>query len=168
MSEIPPLLASPLPRMIRIARIDGWSIFGVAFLFGVISIWQGELTGAVGGIIAAAAGAVEVYGARQLSLRKIEGLGWLVASQLGLLTAIDCYCAWKLTHPAIGALKASLPGFVGELVASSGQSLDELLRLVYPLTYVTLAIVSLFYQGGMAFYYLRKSKTLSAEFEPSE
>ncbi len=164
MSETPPLLKSSVPRILRVARLDGWSVFSVAAVFGLLAIWQGDLIDAAACAVAAAAGAAELRGAKLLSLRKIEGLGFLVASQLGLLAAIDCYCAWKLTHPTIGALKTSLPSFVADFVASSGQSLDELLRLASPLTYVILALVSLFYQGGMAFYYLRKSKALGAEF----
>ncbi len=114
------------------------------------------------------AGAVELHGRRQLLRGRLSGVGWMIAAQLGLLVVIGTYawCRWRYFDAS--ALWAGLPGFVRamvdqELIAAGLEpELDRpfFLGLLNALTCVTLAFVSLLYQGGLAFFYQRNRTAL--------
>ena len=63
MTKTPPLLPEEtLARVLHIARLDGWSVLGVAGLFALLAASIGDLRGAVVGVIIAGAGAGGLHG----------------------------------------------------------------------------------------------------------
>lgn len=161
--KVPPQLPEFVAaRMIRTARIDGWLLLVVAASFSIIAVFNRDFVGALCGSLATCAGGVEVSGARQLSRRQPKGLQLLILAQGALLLTIIGYSAWRLGHPDYALMKASLPRSLTDLAAASGQSIDELLRITYPLTYVILIVVSLFYQGAMIWYYAKSKRSIHA------
>lgn len=148
--------------IVRLGRLDGWLLVSVAGCFSVVSLGFGDAPGAVGGALAVVAGFLELRGASLVAAGKGEGLRFLVFGQALLLGAILGYCFWRLNWPDYGRMEKAMPPFVGAMAESSGLSLRELLRMVYPLVYTTLALVSVCYQGGMMLHYLRARPALGA------
>lgn len=167
MPAAPPLLpAHALHRVLAIARVDGWSIVIIAGLSGLVTLIQGHGLVTVTALLVVLAGAGELYGRRRLLRRDSRGLGWMIGAQLVLLVLIWSYAwyRWRYFDPA--TLWAELPGLVRTalerelLAAGLDPELDRplLLDLMNTLTCAVLALVSLAYQGGLAFYYLRQQK----------
>jgi len=161
----PPLLpAHSLRRVLAISRVDGWSVVGVAGLSALLSFWQGRSAMAAAALLVALAGAVELHGRRLLLLRQPQGLGRLIGAQVFLLIIIWLYAWHRWQHFDADALWAELPGFLQAHVTNSllDAGLDPefhrqiLLKLANQLTCAVLALVSLAYQGGLAFWYGRQ------------
>ena len=86
---------------------------------------------------------------------------WLVSSQLFLLVTVISYCALRLLHPAIEPLRAAVTDEMKAQLEAAGWSQDEFVRFVYNTTYYAVAIVTVFYQGGMAIYYFRRREPVA-------
>ena len=119
------------------------------------AVWR-DGTGSLVGVALMTLGAVELHGRVLLQRGNTRSTGWLVASQLGLLAVIFAYCLRNLQHPAslpAGLLAEldNLPGF-----GAADINLETMLPALSKIVYSALMLVSVFYQGGMAFHYLRK------------
>jgi hypothetical protein len=153
----PPLLpAEALRRVLRVAKLDGTSVLVIAGVFALLSALAGDFVGAVIGLLVAGAGAIELHGTTLLHHGEARGMNWLVGSQLFLLLTILGYCALRLTHPSFGPLRAAVTDDMKISLEAAGYTPDSFIRLVYNLTYAAVAIVTFFYQGGMAVYYHRR------------
>lgn len=157
--QLPEFIAA---RLVRLAKLDGWLLLSVAGCFAVVSAVFGDWPGALGGAVAAGAGYFELRGAARIASGHSSGLRWLIAGQSLLLAAILGYCAWRLQRPDYVRLEQSLPPQARQLAENAGVSLRELVRLVYPLVYEVLALVSVLYQGGMILHYLRARPALKS------
>lgn len=163
MLKAPPLLpAEVLDRVLRLARFDGLSVVAVAGSLALVAATLGDRVGAVVGLVVAGAGAIELHGASLLSRGEARGLHWLVRSQLLLLGAIIGYCAWRLLRPDLAPLHTAVTPDMQEQLELIGWTVDQFIGLVYQLTYICVAVVTLLYQGGMALYYWRR-RTAVAE-----
>jgi len=169
MSAIPPVLPEKtLRRVLAIARGDGWSIVIVAGLSGLVSLVQGGWFGAGAALLVVSAGASELHGRRRLLRHDTGGLAWLIGAQVFLLAVIWVYAwyRWRYFDPA--AIWSELPAFVRTeldrqmLAAGLEPALDRppLLRMTNVLVCAILAFVTLLYQGGLAFYYLRQRECI--------
>ncbi|MSU25309.1 MAG: hypothetical protein EXS32_16005 [Opitutus sp.] len=157
MPELPPLLPDEtLRRVLRLARLDGLSVLAVAGLFAVLTALAGDVVGAVIGLLVAGAGAIELHGASLLREGEPRGMNWLVGSQLFLLVTVLGYCALRLLHPELGPLRAAVTEEMKTSLELADYTPDEFIRMVYNLTYAIFALVTFFYQGGMAIYYHRR------------
>ena len=161
----PPLLPHhSLRRVLAISRADGWSVVAVAGLSALLSLGQGSYAMAAAALLVALAGAIELHGRRLLLQRRLQGLGRLIGAQVFLLIIIWFYAWHRWQHFDTDALWAELPGFLQAHVTNSllDAGLDPelhrqlLLKLTNQLTCVVLALVSLIYQGGLAFWYGRQ------------
>ena len=171
MSRTPPLLAhETFVRVLRVARFDGLSVLWVAGFFALLAAADGDFRGAVVGLIIAAAGAIELHGVAVLRHGEPRGVSWLVGSQIFLLLAMLGFCALQLTHfdvePMRAAFERSLRlSFMRQMWEANQQQTGitetQFIRQTYALTYLTLAFVSLIYQGGMATYYLRRREPVT-------
>jgi hypothetical protein len=153
----PPLLPEEtLLRVHRVARIDGLSILIVASVFAVLAAVGGDVVGAIVGLLVAGAGALELHGAALLTQGETRGMNWLVNSQLFLLLAILVYCGLRLLHPDFTLLRASVTDEAKASLTALGWTVDEFLKVMNTITCLVFALVSCFYQGGMAIYYFRR------------
>ncbi len=159
----PPLLPSErLRRLLRVAKLDGMSILGIAGAFALISGAARDVTGAVIGLLVAAAGAIELHGATLLRAANPRGMRWLVGSQLYLLAVMLTYCAVRLARPDISALRPLVTEELAEQVRQSGMSVDQVLLELQRMVFFGVAFVTLLYQGGMTIYYLRRRPVVAA------
>jgi hypothetical protein len=165
MTPAPPLLpGETLARVLRIARMDGLSVLGVAGLFALLAAGSKDVQGAAIGVTVALAGALELHGAAMLRHRDVRGVDWLVRSQMFLLVVLMAYCAWHLTRVDLeplrqvfrSTLRFPLMNDMWAMNQQLGLTEDMFLQQTNTLLYVTLAIATLVYQGGMALYYIRR------------
>jgi hypothetical protein len=159
----PPLLpAEALRRVLRLARLDGLSVLSVAGAFALASAVAHDQGGTVIGLLVAGAGAVELHGASLLRHGDAQGTRWLVSSQLLLLVLILGYVALRLSHIDIDLIRPLLTAEQRAVIAQRGLTVDDFLRTVYVAGYALVGIATLFYQGGMAVYYLCRRAAVAA------
>ena len=92
--------------------------------------------------------------------------GRLVGAELTVLVVIIGYSMWRLLSVDVAAELAELPvelrdALIGAL-GGSEQALVEMFTLALKLTYTTLIVLSLVYQGGLAWWYARKFRSAAA------
>lgn len=174
MTSVPPLLPEEvLNRVLRTARTNGLSIVLVAATAAILEAVRHDTFGAVIGLLAAGAGAMELHGASLLRWGAARGVDWLVRAELLLLTVLLGYCAFRLSVVDLAEVRAAFQSalqFDGmrEKWAEAqqlGLTEDEYLHAVYRLTYLVLAIATLLYQGGMTLYYLRRRRSVARALE---
>lgn len=154
----PPLLPSEvLRRVLRVARFDGVSVLGIASACAVVSAASHDPTGTIVGVLAAAAGAMELAGAGMLGSGDPRGLRWLVTSQLFLLVTVLGYVALRLSNIDVEPLRKAVTPEIAEQIQQAGMTTDAFLVEMMRLVYIAVAGATILYQGGMAVYYLRKS-----------
>jgi hypothetical protein len=153
----PPLLPQEtLRRVLRIAHFDGMSVLVIAGVFGLLSAWAGDYLGAVIGLLVAGAGAIELHGETLLRGWSPRGMNWLIGSQLFLMVAMLGYCALRLTHVVLPPIPPQLETMIETTAEQLGLTKDEYMLFVYRLGFQVIAGLTVLYQGGMAFYYLRR------------
>jgi hypothetical protein len=158
----PPFLPEEtLRRVLRVARLDGTSVAAVAGVFALISALAGDGLGAVVGLLVAGAGAIELHGATLLVHGELRGMKWLVNSQVFLLATVIAYCGLRLLHPNFAQLLAAVTDDMKVSLETAGWTPDKFVHFVYNTTYYAVAIVTFFYQGGMALYYFRRRESVA-------
>jgi hypothetical protein len=168
-NRTPPLLPEEtLQRVLRVANIDGLSVLAVAGILALAAAAAGDYAGAAIGLLVAAAGAIELHGAGLVRAGETRGMKWVLASQPYLLAILLAYCVLRLTNFDATLLRAAMTDEMRDTIQQAGYGVDEFLRLVYNLTYGTLAIATLIYQGGMTLYYLRRRAAVEAALEEAE
>ncbi|MBI3884172.1 MAG: hypothetical protein HY302_00325 [Opitutae bacterium] len=160
----PPRLA--LAKVLKISRRNGWSVAVFAGLCTFVSLAFGDLVGAGIGLLVVASGVMEIHGHRLLKRREAAGLVWLVRSQLFLLSVILVYAVSRLFSFDSGYVLSNLTPDLEALLNESGISRAEIGPLVqtfFRAFYGSVILVTLIYQGGMAFFYRRKSSLVLEE-----
>ena len=158
----PPLLpAETLVRVLRLAKFDGLSVLLIAGVFALLAATAGDFSGALVGLLAAGAGAVELHGVSLLGEREPRGMSWLVGSQLFLLFSILVYCAVRMAHLELPPVPDMFRGVIDASAQQLGMSREEYMTFVQRLGLQAVAVVSFFYQGGMAFYYHRRREPVT-------
>lgn len=164
----PPLPAEVLARVLRLATVDGRVLLIVAGIFAVLSALGGDRLGAVVGCLAAGAGAVELHGVGRLRLGDAGGMTWLVRSQLALLAVVFLYVMARLMSFDPVLMQTLLTPERTESFRLAGLTDEEIMPLVetvYRMTYGAVALASLVYQGGMAWYYHSRRETVRTALE---
>jgi hypothetical protein len=158
----PPLLPEEtLHRVLRVAKVNGMSVLMIAGFVALVSAMGGEYMGAIFGLLVAGAGAIELHGEGLLREGRSRGMSWLVGSQLYLMTVVIVYCAIRLTNLVIPPIPESLRPIL-ELGASQwGMTTQEYILMVWRLNLRLFALLTFFYQGGMAFYYVRRREPVA-------
>lgn len=167
MVKTPPLLpVEVLARVLRVARVNGASVLFIAGALALLSAGIRDQFGTFVGLLVAAAGAIELHGASLLRQGETRGCHWLVGSQFYLLFVILAYAAWQITHPVSDIVWHLLltPEVKSQLEAqgTSPREAVRLLQQVYVAAFVVLAVLTFFYQGGMALYYSRRRRAIEA------
>jgi hypothetical protein len=165
----PPLLPSEiLRRLIRVARFDGISVLGVAGAFALVSAASRDVSGAVIGLLVAAAGAIELHGVGLLRVGRGVGMRWLVSSQLYLMTTMLTYVALRLGRPDIASIRPIVTVELAGQIQQAGMTVDQFLLEFLRLVYLGVAAATLLYQGGMTIYYLRRRTAVAAAMEEED
>ncbi len=158
----PPLLAhETLARVLRLAKFDGALVLVFAGGFALLSAMEGDFSGALVGLLVAGAGAVELHGFSLLREGEPRGINWLVGSQISLLVSILAYCAVRLTHLEVPPIPDALVSMLDVTAEQLGMTRDEYVRFVQRLALQSFAVISFFYQGGMAIYYYRRREPVT-------
>jgi hypothetical protein len=153
------------------ARFDGMSVLVVAGGVALYSAYARDVTGAVIGLLVAAAGAIELHGVALLRSGR-DGMRWLVSSQLYLMGVMLCYVAFRLTRPDISWLQELYVGPAAEplqqLAQQNDVTVDQLLREMVQTVYYSVAAVTVLYQGGMTLYYLKRRNAVGVALQNPE
>ena len=141
------------------ARNNALSILVVA---GLATLWlaaQGHALAVFGAVLCSAA-VLELRGAKLLLADPLAARPMLVGAELAVLVLMLGYCAWRLASFDFDAELAALPETSRQLLLdATGDDeavLREMMVLANRITYGVLAVVTLFYQGGMALFYRRR------------
>ncbi len=159
--KAPPLLPEEtIRRVLRLAQIDGICVLALPGFFALASASLGDVTGVIVGLLIAAAGAIELHGADLLRTGEPRGTSWLVSSQVYLMAVVIGFCAWQLTHMDLTLFRMALTTEVKASIAQTGMTEDEFLATTYRFGYRLIALMTFFYQGGMALYYFRRRRAV--------
>lgn len=164
-----------LKRVLTVSWLDGWSLIIIASLSLLLTLVLGELLGLAISLLVMAAGIIELRGRRALKRRRADGMQLLVRAQMFLLTVILVYCARCLGSFDAGYLRDQLvpelrQNFLtmginfDEILAQFELTVDELVPLVHKtflILYGGVAIISIFFQGGLALFYRRKTQLVT-------
>ena len=117
------------------------------------------MIGAIAGVAAAGAGALELHGAALLSNGEARGVNWLVRAQLFLLATLLIYSAMSLNSFDADLVRRwitpELQKNISEVGLTEDQYIDAI-RVLYQALYVIVGCVALFYQSAMARFYSRR------------
>lgn len=153
------------------ARFDGWSILLVAGFFALMSAYSRDVSGAVIGLLVAAAGAIELHGVALLRAGR-NGMRWLISSQFYLMAVMLGYVGLRLLRPDVSWLLPYITGDAAEPVEQAaqqaGMSVQEMLVESLRMIYFCVAAITVLYQGGMAVYYLRRRSAVAVALEEPE
>ncbi len=149
-----------LHRVMRTARLNGWSIAIFAGLCALVSLATGDLVGGIIGLIVTAGGLVEIRGLRKLEQHDADGgMTFLIRAQWIVLGSIWAYALGKLfsfdPQMAMGNMTPDMRTMIGQ-VGLSPADITHLVSLTFYAIYATVLIVTLIYQGGLALYYSRR------------
>ncbi|MBI2517044.1 MAG: hypothetical protein HYV95_09020 [Opitutae bacterium] len=161
MNPAPPPLPSEqaLARVLKISRLNGWSITILSGLGTLVSLAFGDLVGAGLGLLATGAGAMEVRGHRRLKRGDAGGTRWLVRAELFLLAIIATYAAGRLLSFDAESVRESITPDQQAVLKEAGLEMADIIPLVrttFRVFYGALLLLTVLYQGGMTLYYRRK------------
>jgi hypothetical protein len=157
MSKNPPLLPDEvLRRVLRLAHLDGTGLLAIAGGFALISAWFHDPVGTVAGVLVAGAGAIELHGAGLIRNGRERGTNWLIASQFYLMIVIFGYVDWQLNHVDAALLAPLITDDLRQQFEQYHWTDAQFVHFLYVGFYELVAILTVFYQGGMAVYYARR------------
>jgi hypothetical protein len=163
--ENPPAPEQALQRVRNISRTNGWGVALFAALSAPLALLLGDWVGAGVALAAVVSGAMEIHGSRRLRAGQADGMRWLVRAQLFLLAVILVYATGRLFSFDGEYVASLLTPEMEETFRQAGLEKSQILPLVrmFFLTfYGTVILVSCLYQGGLAWYYRRKTPLVAA------
>jgi len=162
----PPLLpAAALARLLRLAKLDGAVVLGLAGAFTLASAAAGNRLEMLIGLLIAGAGAFELHGAGLLQGGEMRGLKWLVSSQLYLLVTVLLYVGLRLVSFDPSLINLIMTDTLRQRYLDAGltsEQIDQVVQWSYYLTYTIVGVLTVVYQGGMAIYYYRRRSAVAA------
>ncbi len=148
-----------LKRVLRISKLNGWSIVIIAGLGALGSILFHDLVGIVVCLLSVGAGLMELHGNRMLKRHDSGGMAWLFRAELFLLGVIAAYLVSRLAsfdqESVLGNLTPEMQSSLTQMGVET-KDLVRLVRMAFYGGYGGALLLTLIYQGGMALYYLRK------------
>ena len=153
----PPLPSQVFERVVQLSGTDGRLVLWLGGVFAVLAAVRHDAIGAIAGVVAAGAGAIELHGSTVLRHGNPGGVALLIRAQYLLLATILLYCAARIQAFDAQALEAEVARQL-EQWTSSGFT-EEQLRYIFPriyhISYAVLGFAALIYQGLMVRYYVR-------------
>jgi len=165
-APLPPPSAQALHGVLRISRLNGWSVAVFAGLGWLVALAMGDLVGVLVGALAIASGGMEIYGHRRLRRRAADGMKWLVRAQLLLLGVILAYAASRLVSFDRELALQNLTPDMRDALRQLDLRAEDLMPLVQQTVWVFYGAVMLttcIYQGGLTFYYRRRTPLVTQE-----
>lgn len=147
-------------RIRRLSGMNGWSVAVFAGLCALVSLAFGQLVGAAVSAIVAYGGFVELRGRRLLQRRDIDGMRLLVQAQLIVLGAVWVYAMSRLASFDAGLALSNVTPEMNQVLTEAGidtSQLLQLIKLVFYSMYSAVMVATLLYQGGLAWYYRRRT-----------
>jgi hypothetical protein len=167
-----PSPAETLRKVIKIAQVNGMVVvFPTSCLCALAAVCLGDWRSTLIGLLVAAAGWSEWHGAKLLKRGEARGLGWLVRSQLYLLGLILFYALTQMARYNPAYVRSLISPEMAQMYEGSGMDIQDVVRIAYYALYGSLAVATLFYQGGLALLYRRRTaavQTALAGGEPSK
>jgi hypothetical protein len=154
-----------LQRVRAISRVNGWSVVIVAGLGVLLALGLGDWLSIGLGLLVGGLGWMEVYGGRLLRKRDPDGMKWLVRSQMLLLGLILAYCASRLGSFDAESMMSNLTPDMEAALKEAGIVRADIVPLVHQMflaLYISVALASVLYQGGLALYYRSKTGLVTA------
>ncbi|MDI1337479.1 MAG: hypothetical protein PSU94_14955 [Lacunisphaera sp.] len=148
-----------LKRVTGLSRINGWSVVLVAGLGGLVALAMGDWLSVGLGLLVGGLGWLEVHGHRLLRKRDVTGMKWLIRSQMLLLGLILAYCASRLGSFDAENMLSNLTPDMEAMLKEAGLNRADIVPLVHQMflaLYISVALASIIYQGGLALYYRSK------------
>ncbi len=160
-----------LSKVIKVSTIDYYSVLAVAGCAVPICALGGYWLEAIFALLACTAGLLERHGNKLLQTAQLtNGFKSLVSSQLLLLAVILVYAVWKLLTADAGEWLARISSYPIMQEFLKGYPYPELLQpaleLSLKLTYSLLFVISLFFQGGLAWWYRHTGRLLKKAITP--
>jgi len=153
----PPLLPEEtLVRVIRLAKLDGTSVLVLGSVFALMSAARGDSAFAVVGLLATAAGAVELHGSGQLRQGEPGGMRWILLSQPFLYLVVLAYCYLRLSHFEMPPIPDRFREAFEISAQQVGLSVEDYLRTLNRVSIQAVAGASTLYQGIMTYYYFKR------------
>lgn len=155
-----------IQHALTLSRINGWSIVSFAALCSIVVLLMGDLFGFVVGVAVSISGVMELRGNRLLTNKDARAFLWLGVSQIYLIAVLWVYATYQLLRFDSEDPWAMFSPEVKELILSINPDpylVEAMIRITYPVTYFTLILVVLIYQGGLCLYYISRKKYLYAE-----
>ena len=170
MATTPPLPPpqAALQRVLKVSRLNGWSIAIVAGLCTLVSLAFGDWVGGGTGLLVTACGVMEIHGHRLLKRRDATGMTWLVRAETFLLSVILVYAVSRMLSFDAEYILSNLTPDLEALLKEAGISKAEIIPLVqtfFCAFYGVIIVVALIYQGGLALYYRRKTPLVTEALE---
>lgn len=172
-AQPPPLPQATLLRVVRFATTHGRMIMILSGIFAILAALGREAVPAVTALLAVGCGACERHGADLLRHGRRDGVPWMVAGELILLAVVCGYAGWQMTHFNYDLFLRNLPGWYLEMLeaesARSGVTREDwpdLFRLFNALSYGILIVLTVIYQGGVAWWYHRKRGPITRALQP--
>ena len=128
--------------------------------FALLSAAGHDVIGALGGVAAAGAGAMEFHGSGVLRNGESRGLDWAIRGELLLLAVIWIYSAARLTYFDPEMIKPFIKPELAQQISTLNVTEDQFLRSMNLVIYVVVCFVSLIYQGLVVGYYARKRSSI--------
>lgn len=167
--------ADVLRRVIRLSRLNGWSVVIFAGLGVLVSLLLLDPIGLATCLLITLGGVIEVRGSRRLRRRDPDGMRLLVRSQLVVLGVIWVYALPRLLSFDATYLQDQVIPNLREIMAASGADFDSLLaqagldakaivplvHLFFVVLYGSVMLATLFYQGGLALYYRHRAAVVT-------
>ena len=150
----------PLRRVLKVSRLDGWSVAIFAGFCSLVSLALGDPVGVSVGLLVTLGGVLEIRGHRMLKHGDAAGMKWLVRSQLVVLGVIWFYAATRLVSFDAELLREVITPALRASLNELGLSTEDILPLVrrfFYLLYGSVMAATLIYQGGLALYYRRRT-----------
>lgn len=148
-----------LTKVLKISRLNGWSVVLIAGFCTAIAAMFGDLLGILVGAMVVASGAMEVHGNHLLRRRDSGGMNWLIRAQLFLIVVIHVYSLSRILSFSGELAEANLSPLILDMVGELGLNLSEfqmLFKKVVQIVYGAVMLSTWIYQGGLAFYYSRR------------
>ena len=153
-----------LRRVLKVSRLDGWSVAIVAGGCSLVSLAFGDPVGVSVGLLVTLGGVLEIRGHRMLKHGNADGMRWLVRSQLVVLATIWAYAARQLLSFDTGIVRELATPDMRASLNELGLTMEDILPLVrraFYLLYGGVMAVTLIYQGGLALYYRRRTAAVA-------
>ena len=168
-SHPPSLPEAAYRKVVKISRFNGWSIAIIAGLGSLLSLAFGDLLGGGLGLLAVACAVMEIYGNVLLQRKDSHGMTWLVRAELSLLSIVLVYSISRLFsfdgEYVLSNLTPELEAMLKEVGISRGE-IVPLVQLFFRAFYGAVIAVATIYQGGLAFFYHRKTALVEEALRP--